>query len=104
MVNTIFLKRKNTREFEALSADSQKGPPMFSAKQYRAKAMEYSNLMSTANGPDEAREFQRLQRSFSELADNAQWVTDNHGNVVRAIERATAPFTPAATAQSIPQQ
>jgi hypothetical protein len=77
---------------------------MFSAKQYRAKAIEYSNLMTTANGPDEVREFRRLERSFTELADNAQWVTDNHGNVVRAIERATAPFTPAAPAPGAPQQ
>jgi hypothetical protein len=77
---------------------------MFSAKQYRAKAIEYSNLARTASGPDEIREFQRLERSFTELADNAQWVTDNHGRVVRAIEHATAPFTPAAPAQSIPPQ
>jgi hypothetical protein len=77
---------------------------MFSARQYRAKATEYSNLMRTANGPNEFREFQRLERSFTELADNAQWVTDNQGKVVRAVEHATAPFTPAAPAQSIPQQ
>jgi hypothetical protein len=77
---------------------------MFSAAQYRAKAIEYSNLMRTANGPNEVREFQRLERSFTELADNAQWVTDNHGRVVRAVEYATAPFTSAAPAQSIPQQ
>jgi hypothetical protein len=77
---------------------------MFSAAQYRAKAIEYSNLARTANGPDEVREFQRLERSFIELADNAQWVADNRGKVVRAIEHATAPFTPTAPAQNIPQQ
>jgi hypothetical protein len=49
---------------------------MFTAEQYRAKAIEYSKLVRTANGPNEVREFQRLERSFSELADNAQWMTD----------------------------
>jgi hypothetical protein len=78
--------------------------PMFSAQQYRAKANEYSNLARTANGPDEVHEFQRLERSFTELADNAEWVTDNHGRGVRAIERATAPFAPAAPAQNVSQQ
>jgi hypothetical protein len=55
---------------------------MFTAEQYRAKAIEYSELVRVANGPNEVREFQRLQRSFNELADNAQWVTDNHDKMV----------------------
>jgi hypothetical protein len=55
---------------------------MFSAEQYRAKAIEYSNLVGTANGPNELNEFRRLERSFTELADNAQWVTDNHNKIV----------------------
>ena len=55
---------------------------MFTAEQYRAKAIEYSNLVGIANSPNEVSEFQRLERSFTELADNAQWVTDNHNNMV----------------------
>lgn len=51
---------------------------MFTAAQYRAKATEYSTLLRTAHSPDDMREYQRLERSFTELADNAQWVTDNH--------------------------
>jgi hypothetical protein len=51
---------------------------MFTAEQYRAKAGEYAKLAGTANGSDEARAFQRLERSFTELADDAQWVTENH--------------------------
>jgi hypothetical protein len=35
-----------------------------------------------ANSPNEVSEFQRLERSFTELADNAQWVTDNHNKMV----------------------
>jgi hypothetical protein len=42
---------------------------MFTVEQYRAKAMEYSNLARIANNPNELREFQKLQRSYSELAD-----------------------------------
>ena len=50
---------------------------MFTAEQYRAKAIEYSKFARTANGPDELRELERLEGSFAELADNAQWVTEN---------------------------
>jgi len=45
---------------------------MFNAEQYRAQASEYAKLVAIANGPNEAQEFQRLERSFTELADNAQ--------------------------------
>ncbi len=62
---------------------------MFTADQYRAKAIEYSNLLKTANGHNQEREFQRLERSFAELADNAQWVTKNHGKIVQAVEPRT---------------
>jgi hypothetical protein len=54
---------------------------MFTADQYRAKASEYAKLVRTANGPKELREFQGLERSFTELAENAQWMTDNNGKV-----------------------
>jgi hypothetical protein len=51
---------------------------MSTAAQYRAKAIEYHNLRMIADGPDDVREYQRLERSFNELADNAQWLTVNH--------------------------
>jgi len=70
---------------------------MFTAEKYRAKAIEYSKLLRIANGPNEVREFQTLERSFAELADNAQWVTNNHDKIVHA----TAPLTPDPPAQSI---
>jgi hypothetical protein len=78
--------------------------PMFTVEQYRAKASEYATLVGIANGPNEAREFQRLERSFTELADNEQWVTENHDKMVHATEHATAPFTSDAPAQSVSQQ
>ncbi len=56
---------------------------MYTADQYRAKAIEYSNLLKIANGYSEEREFQRLERSSAELADNAQWVTENQSKSCR---------------------
>jgi hypothetical protein len=57
---------------------------MFSAEQYRAKASAYAKLARMTNSPNELREFQRLERSFTELANNAQWVTDNKDKMVHA--------------------
>jgi hypothetical protein len=68
---------------------------MFTVDQYRAKAIEYSKLLRTANGSNEVREYQRLERSFTELADNAQWMIDNHDKSLHATAHATAPVTSA---------
>lgn len=57
---------------------------MFTAEQYRAKAIEYSKLLRIANGVTEVGEYQRLERSFTELADNAQWMADNHDKTAHA--------------------
>jgi hypothetical protein len=57
---------------------------MFTPEHYRAKAAEYGELAKTANGPDEAREFQRHERNFTELADNEQWVADHRDQTVHA--------------------
>jgi hypothetical protein len=77
---------------------------MFSSEQYRAKASEYAKLSGMANGANEVREFERLERSFTDLADNAQWVSENHAQTVHATQYAVAPPTPDAPAQSISQQ
>jgi hypothetical protein len=61
---------------------------MFTTEQYRAKANEYADLVATASGDNEMREFQRLERSFTELADNAQWVNDNHDKTIPAAPSA----------------
>jgi hypothetical protein len=55
---------------------------VFTPQQYRAKATEYAELVKTANSPDVVREFQGLERSFSVLADNEQWLSDNHDKTV----------------------
>jgi hypothetical protein len=77
---------------------------MFSTEQYRVKAREYAELSGIAGGANELREFRRLERSFTELADNAQWVTDNHSKIVPAAEPVAAPLAPDAPAQRIVQQ
>ena len=51
---------------------------MYTAEQYRARALEYSQLVKIAKSPTEVSEFRRLERTFTELADNAQWAADNY--------------------------
>lgn len=57
---------------------------MFTPQQYRAKAAEYTDLVMTASNPAEAHEFQALEQSFNVLADNEQWLADNHGKILHA--------------------
>jgi hypothetical protein len=60
---------------------------MFTPNQYRAKAVEYGELVKTSTGPNQRREFQQLKQCFTVLADNEQWLADNYKNTVRAPER-----------------
>ena len=50
---------------------------MFTAKQYRAKAAEYAELLKVASLPAEAREFWKLEQSYLTLAENDEWMADN---------------------------
>jgi hypothetical protein len=58
---------------------------MFTPEQYRAKAAQYTELAKTANSSGEREEFRNLQRSFSVMADNEQWLADHHDQTVQAI-------------------
>ena len=49
---------------------------MFASKQYRVKAAEYAELVKKSTSPIERREFQELEKSFSVLADNEQWMEE----------------------------
>jgi hypothetical protein len=60
---------------------------MSTSEQYRAKAAEYATLASAANSSEEARELQRLERSFTILADNEQWLVRNHDQILHASEQ-----------------
>lgn len=57
---------------------------MFNPKQYRDKAAEFFQRGQTANSPDETHAFGRLERSFTALADNEQWLSDNHQKTIQA--------------------
>jgi hypothetical protein len=50
---------------------------MFTAKQYRAKAVEYTELLKVASLPTEAREIRKLEQSYLTLAENDEWTADN---------------------------
>jgi len=54
--------------------------------QFRAKAKEYTDLAVSANSPESAREFQQLERSFSTLADNEQWLSEHPHQTVHASD------------------
>jgi hypothetical protein len=59
---------------------------MFTPARYRDKASEYSSLIKSATGPDQKRALEARERSFIALADNEQWLADNHQNTIRAVE------------------
>ena len=47
---------------------------MFSSKQYQAKAAEYAERGRNIAVPNEILEYRNLEQSFTELADNEEWV------------------------------
>jgi hypothetical protein len=50
---------------------------MYTAKQYRAKAAEFAELLKTASSPAESCEFRNREQSYVTLAENDEWMTDN---------------------------
>ncbi len=57
---------------------------MFTPQKYRAKAAEYTDLAKGTHSPAEVLEFEARGRSFTTLADNEQWLADNHDRTVQA--------------------
>lgn len=57
---------------------------MFTPEQYRAKAREYAEWAKATISPKEAREFKMLEQTFTTLADNEQWLAENHDKTVHA--------------------
>jgi hypothetical protein len=56
---------------------------MFRPEHYRAKAAQYGELVKTTIAPNKVREYAELERSFTTLANNEQWLADNHHHTVR---------------------
>jgi hypothetical protein len=57
---------------------------MFKTEQFRVEAEKYRELESGADGPAEALAFGKLERSYTALADNEQWLASNHDKTVKA--------------------
>jgi hypothetical protein len=55
---------------------------MFATKKYRAKSKEYGELIKGSNDPSEIRKFQDSKDSFSSLADNEEWLSNNFDKMV----------------------
>ena len=57
---------------------------MFSAKQYRAKAAEFRELLTTIpRSPNETSELRNLERTYTTLAENEEWMAINIGKTIR---------------------
>lgn len=63
---------------------------MFTTKQYRAKSDEYTELLKTASGSNETKEFRTLEQDFGVMADDAQWLADQDDRTVPATKRGPA--------------
>ena len=57
---------------------------MFTANQFRAKAAEAAELTKKTNVPSEIREFRRSKQSFSDLAQNEDWLANNFDKMIRS--------------------
>src|ERR1700674_5611160 len=60
---------------------------MFTPKQYREKAAQYTELAKHGNAPKEVREFQTHERSLTMLADNKQWLADNDDKLANNLDQ-----------------
>jgi hypothetical protein len=82
---------------------SSERPLMFNAEQYRAKALEYGNLVATSADADEKREYQKLQQKFAELADNDEWLAGHRKQTLHVADVEYSGGTFLATQDSILQ-
>jgi hypothetical protein len=55
---------------------------MFKTEKYRAKSEEYGDLIKGSNDPSQIRKFQDSKDSFSSLADNEEWLSNNFDKMV----------------------
>ena len=70
---------------------------MVTSQQLRTRAAEFGELIKTAIHPDAIHEARRRQRTFTELADNEDWLANNLDKTVcrtdkdEGVDRALAP-------------
>src|SRR5579862_233068 len=63
-------------------------PQMFTTKQYRAKSAEFGELSKGSTDPSQIRKYQDSSDSFSSLADNEEWLSDNFDRTLQASDEA----------------
>jgi hypothetical protein len=60
---------------------------MFTAEQYRAKAAEFSALLTnTPRSPNETKEFRDLEQTYTRLAENEEWMAVNLDKTIQRRE------------------
>jgi hypothetical protein len=57
---------------------------MFTADQFRAKAAESTESLKHTDVPSEIRALQRSEQSFSQLAQNEDWLADNFDKIIKS--------------------
>jgi hypothetical protein len=57
---------------------------MFAPGDYRKRALDYGAQAKTADNPDARTRLHALEQSFRQLADNEQWLADNHDRTIRS--------------------
>jgi hypothetical protein len=57
---------------------------MFTAEQFRAKAAESAESLKRTDVPSEIRELQRSKESFSQLAQNEDWLAENFDKIIKS--------------------
>ena len=55
---------------------------MFAPGDYRKHALAYADRLNSANTDGDRNKLQSLEKRFRELADNEQWLADNHDKIV----------------------
>lgn len=59
---------------------------MPTSRQSRTRAAEFGELIKTAGHPDAIRELRRRERTFTELADNQDWLANNLDKTVHPTD------------------
>ena len=67
---------------------------MFTAEQFRAKAAESAEALKNTDVPSEIRELQRSKQSFSELAQNEDWLAANFDKIIHSQDSPPQNETP----------
>jgi hypothetical protein len=57
---------------------------MFNPKPYRDRAANYAERSKAASTSDETHDLEQKVKSFTVLADNEQWLSDNHQKTIQA--------------------